>query len=62
MQSVGFCCRIERYCFDLRDDDTLIEDEVAFEFPSIEVKTHAAKALIEIARDVMPGAEVRSLR
>jgi hypothetical protein len=51
-----------RYYFDVRDNDTFIEDDVGVELPSLEiVKRDAAKALAEIARDVLPGSVVRTL-
>jgi hypothetical protein len=51
-----------RYYFDVRDNDTFIEDDLGVELPSLEiVKRDAARALAEIARDVLPGAVVRSL-
>lgn len=51
-----------RYYFDTRDDETLIEDDVGLDLASFEdVKREAAKALAEIARDVLPGAVVRTL-
>jgi hypothetical protein len=50
------------YYFDSRDDDEFIEDEMGVEFPDLEaVKVEAARALAELARDVIPGSLRRVL-
>jgi hypothetical protein len=50
------------YFFDTRDGDEFISDEVGLEFPNLEaVKVEAAKALAELARDVLPGSLRRRL-
>jgi hypothetical protein len=51
-----------RYYFDVRDDDDVTPDEDGLVFHSLEaVKEEAARALAEIARDVIPGAVRRVL-
>jgi hypothetical protein len=51
-----------RYYFDIRDDDKVYPDEDGLEFDDIEdIKIEAARALTEIARDVIPGALRRVL-
>ncbi|MDT9598537.1 DUF6894 family protein [Sphingosinicella rhizophila] len=50
------------YFFDTRDNDHTIVDDVGVEFPDLEaVKVEAAKALTELARDVIPGHLKREL-
>lgn len=50
------------YFFDSRDNDIFIEDDVGIEFSDLEaVKVEAARALGEMARDVLPGSEMRDL-
>lgn len=50
------------YFFDTRDNDDFIEDDIGIEFPGLEtVKIEAAKALAELARDVLPGSMKRDL-
>lgn len=50
------------YFFDSRDNDTFIEDDVGLEFSDLEaVKVEAARALAELARDVLPGSLKREL-
>lgn len=50
------------YFFDTRDDDHFIEDDVGLEFPDMDaVKVEAARALAELARDVIPGSLQRNL-
>lgn len=47
---------------DSRDNDEFIEDEEGFEFPDlVGVKIEAARALAELALDVLPGALKRDL-
>jgi hypothetical protein len=51
-----------RYFFDTRDGDTFINDDVGAEVSDLEAaKALAAKALAELARDVVPGADRRVL-
>lgn len=51
-----------RYFFDSRDNDGFILDDAGLEFPDIEaVKVQAAKALAELARDVIAGSVRRHL-
>ena len=51
-----------RYFFDSRDNDVFIEDDEGWELPDIEaVKVQAAKALAELAIDVIPGSLARHL-
>lgn len=50
------------YYFDSRDNDQFLEDEVGLEFPNLEtVKIESARALAELARDVLPGSVRRVL-
>jgi hypothetical protein len=51
-----------RYYFDSRDNDCFLEDEVGLVFPDLKtVKVEAARALAELARDVLPGSFRRVL-
>ncbi|WP_377830328.1 DUF6894 family protein [Bradyrhizobium lupini] len=51
-----------RYFFDTRDNDLLMPDEVGVEIPTLEaVKRHASAAMADFAKDVLPGAVVRTL-
>ena len=51
-----------RYFFDVRDNDSLHPDDVGVELPSIDtVKAQAGRTMGEIAKDVLPGSEVRTL-
>lgn len=51
-----------RYFFDTRDNDNFIEDDEGLEYPDLgAVKVAAAKALAELARDVIPGSVRRKL-
>jgi hypothetical protein len=51
-----------RYYFDVRDDDKVTPDEDGLVFHSLEaVKEEAARALADIARDVIPGTVRRVL-
>ncbi|HVI34409.1 DUF6894 family protein [Phenylobacterium sp.] len=50
------------YFFDTRDGDVFIEDDMGLTFPDLEaVKVEAARALTELARDVVPGSLKREL-
>lgn len=50
------------YFFDTRDDDNFTEDDVGLELPDMEaVKAEAARALAEMARDVIPERWEREL-
>ncbi|MGZ8311057.1 MAG: DUF6894 family protein [Allosphingosinicella sp.] len=50
------------YFFDTRDNDDFFEDDVGLEFPGLEaVKVETARALAELARDVLPGSMKRKL-
>lgn len=50
-----------RYYFDVRDGH-LTEDDVGIEFDGIEAaRDEAARALGEMARDVLPGSAVREI-
>jgi hypothetical protein len=54
--------QVALYFFDTRDDDQLIEDDEGVELADIAaVKRVAATALVELARDVVPGAMQRNL-
>lgn len=50
------------YFFDTRDEDAFIEDDVGLELPNLEsAKIQASVSLAELARDVLPGTERRTL-
>jgi hypothetical protein len=50
------------YFFDSRDNDDFIEDDEGLEYPDLEaVKVEAARALTELAADVVPGSLRREL-
>jgi hypothetical protein len=50
------------YFFDTRDNEDFIEDDEGVDYPDLEaVKVAAAKALAELARDVIPGSLQRKL-
>lgn len=45
-----------RYYFDIRDGESFIPDDEGLEFPSLEeARKHAAIALADMARDIMPN-------
>ena len=51
-----------RFYFDTTDGDALIEDETGLELSDLdEAKAEAARALADLARDVLPASEVREL-
>lgn len=51
-----------RYFFDTRDNDTFIPDDVGVELSDLDaVKIVAARALAELALDVLPGSLRRML-
>jgi hypothetical protein len=51
-----------RYFFDSSDGDRFFEDDEGLEFADLEaVKIEAARALAEIARDVIPGTLRREM-
>ncbi|HEX8124392.1 MAG TPA: hypothetical protein VF548_02300 [Allosphingosinicella sp.] len=53
---------MSRYFFDSRDNDVFVEDDEGWELPDVEaVKPQAAKALTELAIDVIPGSVARHL-
>jgi hypothetical protein len=50
------------YFFDVRDNDSFYPDGTGVELPSTDiVKAQASRTMGEIAKDVLPGAEVRTL-
>jgi hypothetical protein len=50
------------YFFDTRDDDEIVTDDVGVEVADLEaVKVLAAKGLVELALDVLPGSSERCL-
>lgn len=50
------------YFFDTRDEDVFIEDDVGLELPNLDsAKKQASLSLAELARDVLPGSEKRTL-
>jgi uncharacterized protein DUF6894 len=51
-----------RYYFDVRDNGSFNIDEIGHEFTSVnDARLEAARALGEIARDILPGLSVRSI-
>ena len=47
---------VATYFFDTRDNAEFVEDDFGIEFDNLEaVKVEAARALAELARDVIPG-------
>jgi uncharacterized protein DUF6894 len=51
-----------RYYFDVQDNGSSSIDETGHEFASVnEARLEAAKALGEIARDILPGLSVRQI-
>lgn len=51
-----------KYFFDVQDNDSFHPDDVGMELPSMEmVKAQASRTTGEIAKDVLPGSEVRTL-
>jgi hypothetical protein len=51
-----------RYFFDTRDESYFLSDDEGCDFPDLgAVKTEAARALAELARDVIPGHLQRRL-
>jgi hypothetical protein len=50
------------YFFDTRDDETFIRDEIGLEFADVAAaKAEAAASLGELARDVLPSSNRRTL-
>lgn len=50
------------YFFDTRDNDDFVEDDIGIDFFGLgAVKIEAARALAELARDVLPGSLERKL-
>lgn len=50
------------YFFDTRDEGVFIEDDVGLELPNLDsAKRQASLSLAELARDVLPGSEKRTL-
>ena len=53
---------VATYFFDTRDNAEFVEDDFGIEFDNLEaVKVEAARALAELARDVIPGSLKRIL-
>lgn len=51
-----------RYCFDTRDDEAFIPDDVGVEIDSFDqVKLAASTAMADFAKTYYPGSEVRNL-
>jgi hypothetical protein len=51
-----------RYFFDIRNNESFYPDDVGLELPSMDaVKAETTKAMGEIAKDALPGSEVRIL-
>ena len=51
-----------RYYFDVRDGETFAPDDTGLDFDGIEAaRDEAARALGEIAREVLPGSVAREL-
>ena len=50
------------YFFDTRDNGAVVRDDIGLEFSDLQtVKTQASLSLAELAYDVLPGAERRTL-
>jgi hypothetical protein len=50
------------FYFDVRDGDSLVQDEEGLSFPSIEAaRDEATRALAEMANDASPNAYVREM-
>jgi hypothetical protein len=50
------------YFFDTRDNDVFVEDDIGLDYPDLDaVKVAAAKALAELATEVVPGSLRREL-
>jgi hypothetical protein len=53
---------LARLFFDRRDGETLIQGDEGFEYPDLDaVEAEAARALAELARDVLPSSLQREL-
>lgn len=53
---------VPHYFFDTRDGDEFIRDDIGLDLPDLQsAKAQAALSLAELARDVLPGAERRTL-
>lgn len=51
-----------RYFFDSRDDDAFISDDIGGEYPDFEAaKAEAARALADLAKEVLPSSLRREL-
>jgi Domain of unknown function (DUF6894) len=51
-----------RYFFDTRDGPELLQDEEGLELDGIQqARNEATRALVDLARDVIPGSERREL-
>jgi hypothetical protein len=51
-----------RYYFDTRDNKNFLADDVGIEFESFDaLKAEAARAMAQLAEEVLPGSEVRNL-
>jgi hypothetical protein len=50
------------YFFDTRDNGSVMRDDIGLEFPNLRtVKTQASLSLAELAHDVLPGKDRRTL-
>lgn len=50
------------FFFHTRDDDAYLEDDVGIVLPGLEeAKIEAARSLAELAKDVIPGSQRRTL-
>ena len=50
-----------RYFFDTRDGPELLQDEEGLELEAYTGRNEATRALVDLARDVIPGSERREL-
>lgn len=51
-----------RYYFDTSDNEKFVSDDVGVEIASFkDVKHEASRAIVDLAKDVLPGSEVRTL-
>ncbi|MHB0784448.1 DUF6894 family protein [Bradyrhizobium sp. 5.13L] len=51
-----------RYYFDTRDNEIFIPDDIGVDIATLdEVKLTASRAMVDFAKDVLPGSVVRTL-
>ena len=51
-----------RFYFDTRDNDDFVADDTGLDLASVQIaKEEAARALVDLARDLLPAAVMRTL-